>query len=257
MNISSSMSEQEFLSKYDLSKYPRPSVTVDSVLFSPMDGELRVLLVQRGGHPYLGKWALPGGFLRSSKAVAGRESLDDAVVREVFEETGVHPVWKEQLYTYGDVDRDPRGHIVSVAYISCVSYAVSKYPFLVKAGDDAAEARWFVLGNNIVDGLTLTDSDNNMILASDLAFDHVRILRDAIERVANKMLWTDVILNFVNNQQQFMIREVYDIFSQFLSLAGKKPMDKGNFYRDFERRYGDFIALVGTGSYGAKMYARN
>lgn len=158
------LTEEEFLARYDPSKFDRPSVTVDVVIFSLADGEpdVRVLLVKRGGHPFLGKWALPGGFLDMN------ESLDDAALRELREETGLEDVCLEQLRTWGDVDRDPRMRVISVSYVALVDRSrVSP-----RAGDDASEVRWFP-----VRSIPLETERGNM------AFDHARIIHYALERL--------------------------------------------------------------------------
>src|SRR5215510_3312040 len=111
-------------------KYPRAALTVDCVVFGFDEGELKLLLIQRGLEPFKGRWALPGGFVRVE------ETIDEAARRELEEEAGLRNVFLEQLYTFGATDRDPRERVVSVAH-----YA------LVKLEDfntrDAADARWF------------------------------------------------------------------------------------------------------------------
>src|SRR5689334_9851507 len=98
-------------------EYPRPSLTVDAVVFGFDDQDLKVLLIQRGLEPFLGRWALPGGFVRMD------ESLESSVRRELKEETGLGNIFLEQLYTFGDTGRDPRGRVVSVAYYGLVKLA--------------------------------------------------------------------------------------------------------------------------------------
>ena len=87
-------------------EYPRPALTVDCVVFGLDEGELKLLLIERAGEPYKGRWALPGGFVEMN------ETIDAAARRELEEETGLHDVFLEQLYTFGDVERDPRGRVV-------------------------------------------------------------------------------------------------------------------------------------------------
>src|SRR5690349_11201706 len=98
-------------------EYPRPALTVDCVVFGLDEGELKVLLIQRELPPFQGDWALPGGFVRMD------ESLEEAARRELREETGLSDVYLEQLYTFGDINRDPRGRVVSVAYYALVNLA--------------------------------------------------------------------------------------------------------------------------------------
>src|SRR6266702_8768716 len=114
-------------------QYPRAALTVDCVVFGYDEGELKVLLIERGLDPFKGRWALPGGFVRVD------ETLDDAARRELAEETGLKKVFLEQLYTFGAVDRDPRERVVSVAYYALVKQAA----YVTKADTDATDARWF------------------------------------------------------------------------------------------------------------------
>lgn len=125
--------------------YPRPSVTVDVILVSKNNS---VLLIQRGGEPFKGQWAIPGGFIDMD------ESLEDACRRELEEETGLNAGKLKQFKTYGDVGRDPRGRTISVVY-----YSFQDEESIPKAGDDASHAQWFPLTN-----------------LPDLAFDHELIL---------------------------------------------------------------------------------
>lgn len=136
--------------------FPRPSLTVDIVLVTT-ESRPRILLIQRKAEPFAGRWALPGGFVDEN------EHLIEAARRELKEETGLHEVDLEQLYTFGDPGRDPRGWTVSVVYIGRVR------PDAVKpiAGDDAAAVSWCPL-----DALP------------DLAFDHATILNLARKRLA-------------------------------------------------------------------------
>lgn len=119
------ITEEQFLKTYDAGVYERPSVTVDMLIFTVMEREqdnyrklseksLQLLLIQRGEHPYLGQWALPGGF------VGVHESLDEAARRELFTETNIDNIYMEQLYTWGEVQRDPRMRVISCSYMTLV-----------------------------------------------------------------------------------------------------------------------------------------
>ena len=107
---------------YDPSAFPRPSVTVDVVAFTPRAGKLWVLLVERGVWPFAGSWAVPGGFVRQT------EGLDEAARRELCEETSVAAHYLEQLYTFGRVDRDPRTRVITVAYYALLPGPESGLP---------------------------------------------------------------------------------------------------------------------------------
>src|ERR1051325_5772005 len=116
-------------------EHPRPALTVDAVVFGLDEEDLTVLLVRRGLEPFRGRWALPGGFVRVE------ESLEEAVRRELQEETGITQVFLEQLYTFGDVDRDPRERVVAVAYYALVKLSDHR----IKAATDARDAAWFAI----------------------------------------------------------------------------------------------------------------
>ncbi|MDA8442731.1 MAG: NUDIX hydrolase [Peptococcaceae bacterium] len=137
------LTEAEFLASYDAGMFERPSVTVDMLIFNvgeETDGkrDQKLLLIKRGNHPCLGQWALPGGFVDIN------ESLDAAAQRELVEETGLSDVELEQMYTFGDVGRDPRTRTISTAYVA----VIYGRPLQVQAGDDAAEAQWFNVSAN-------------------------------------------------------------------------------------------------------------
>ncbi len=141
-------------------EWPRPMVTVDAVVFRFVGGKAQVLLIQRGNEPYKGKWALPGGF------VGIDEELEDAVVRELAEETGLRGVALEQMHTFGRCGRDPRGRQISVAFFGIASANTKK----IKGGDDAAKAEWFNIEN----------------LPEDMAFDHDEVIRFGIGTLKKK-----------------------------------------------------------------------
>jgi 8-oxo-dGTP diphosphatase len=140
-------------------KYPRPALTVDCILFGFDEQELKVLLIRRRHEPFAGMWALPGGFVDMD------ETLDEAALRELREETGVEKVSVEQLHTFGAVDRDPRGRTVSVVYYALVNPADQR----PQADSDAREVAWFAVSK-----------------VPPLAFDHDEILAKAIERLRFK-----------------------------------------------------------------------
>jgi 8-oxo-dGTP diphosphatase len=138
-------------------EWPRPMVTVDAAVFRFSRGKAWLLLVERKKDPYKGQWAVPGGFVEMD------EELEDAVVRELQEETGLTGVALEQLRTFGTVGRDPRGRQITVVFMGIAPQGKTR----VRGGDDAARARWFPIGR----------------LPENLAFDHDRVTRRAIARL--------------------------------------------------------------------------
>lgn len=126
--------EEEFLKEYDSSKYKKPSVTTDNVIFYVKENNIEVLLIKRGNHPDINKWAFPGGFIEMD------ENLEVAALRELKEETNLEGIEFEQLHTFGDVDRDKRDRIITVVY-----FAVIEEKKKAVAGDDAGDAKWFSL----------------------------------------------------------------------------------------------------------------
>lgn len=173
-------------------------VAVDIVIFTMQQAELRVLLVKRGIEPFAGQFAIPGGFVRED------ESLDQAALRELKEETGVEDVYLEQLYSFGDPGRDPRGRVISVAYFALIAADHAA----LSAGSDAAEAGWWP-----VDKLP------------ELAFDHRRILGYSLERLRNKLEYTTV--GFQLLPQRFSLTELQEVYEAILD----KRLDKRNFRR--------------------------
>ena len=176
----------EFLKEYDITKYDRPSVTVDNVIFARQEGRLAVLLIKRGGHPFIGDWAFPGGFLEMD------EDLAEGAKRELFEETGVRGVSPVQLGAYGRPGRDPRGRIITVAFVSELPEGASPM-----AGDDAKDADLFFIGTEPgVIRLTRRNGGEELavpyefvngrarfIPAEGIAGDHSQILADALRMI--------------------------------------------------------------------------
>ncbi len=146
-------------------EYARPALTVDCVVFGIDERGLEVLLIRRGLSPYKGRWALPGGYVREG------ESLDHAAARELEEEAGLQPRYLEQLYTFGEPKRDPRGHTVSVAYFALVNIRDHS----VRAATDASDARFFVEDE-----------------LPKLAFDHASIVARAKERLQGKLRYRPI-----------------------------------------------------------------
>jgi 8-oxo-dGTP diphosphatase len=177
-------------------KYEKPSVTVDIVIFTVQNNELKVLLVKRNLEPFKDKWAIPGGFVRM------HESLEDAAKRELEEETGVKDVYLEQLYTFGDPKRDPRGRVITVSYMALVN----SENIQLKAATDVSQAQWFPVFE-----------------IKSLAFDHKKILDYALLRLRWKFEYTTVGFSLL--PKEFTIGQIQKIYE---IIFGKK-FDKRNF----------------------------
>jgi 8-oxo-dGTP diphosphatase len=175
----------------------RPALTVDLVIFSVRAHDLNVLLVRRMEPPFRGRWALPGGFGQAN------ESLDDSALRLLQEETDVHDVYLEQLYTFGAPRRDPRGRVISVAYFALAAASVSAH-----AADGQVEVAW-----HGVDKLP------------ELALDHGEIVRYALQRLRYKLEYTSVGFELLPNE--FTLTELQ---TNYEIVLGEK-LDKRNFRR--------------------------
>lgn len=242
------LTEREFLEQYRVGDYERPSVATDMVIFTVSDREednyrklpekeLRILLIQRGGHPYLGQWALPGGFVRPT------ETTEQAAHRELQEETGVDQVYLEQLYTFSEPERDPRTWVMSCSYMALIDSGHVQ----VEAGDDADHAAWFQLSYrmlreskelledgyiktrqydlSLVNGdvrlnavierkITSTDTahatEYTIVSNEGLAFDHAKIIACAIERLRGKVEYTDIALHLM--PKLFTLTELQQVY---------------------------------------------
>ena len=181
---------------------PRLSVTVDIVLFTIRDRRLQLLLIKRLAPPFANRYALPGGFVLED------ESVETAAVRELREETGVDRVYLEQLYTFGDLHRDPRGRVITVAYYALVPHTQSLH-----AGTDAADAAWFPVSS-----------------LPQVAFDHRKIVEYAHMRIRNKLNYTNV--GFELLQAKFTLTELQLVHEAILGEA----LDKRNFRRKLSQQ---------------------
>jgi 8-oxo-dGTP diphosphatase len=218
--------EQRFLQAYRADRYPRPSVTVDLLIFTVVDTDLKVLLIRRAAHPFQGALALPGGFVDVGDAFHDQgEDLDAAAFRELAEETGLdrsllerHRVHLEQLYTFGKAGRDPRTRVIGVAYYALVPPTLVP---LVRAGDDAADAGWF--------------SVQHEIPWNDLAFDHADILRTGVARLRGKIDYSAIAFSLV--PPTFTTTELREVYE---AVKGEQ-FDASNFRRRFKRMIDDGI----------------
>jgi 8-oxo-dGTP diphosphatase len=257
--------EEEFLRSYDVSIYDRPSIAVDMLIFTIVDVQkenyrklpeksIKLLLVKRGVHPYMGHWALPGGFVTMD------ESVDEAALRELKTETNIDDVYMEQLYTWGDVNRDPRTRVISCSYMALVDSKLLE----VKAGDDADDARWFSVRYSVLEEKKTTlendfafekvvkmtfsnDKDileatvkvmekssgkaatvvREVMVSNGIAFDHVKMIQYAVERLRNKMEYTDIAFNLM--PELFTLSELQQVYEvtlgkELLSAAFRRKI---------------------------------
>ncbi len=195
-------------------KYPHPAVTTDCVIFGFDGTKLRVLLIQRGLEPYLGRWAFPGGFLNMN------ESAETGALRELQEETGLdwtscaaagndpgrRAGYIRQLHTFSEPDRDPRERVITIAYYALVRLQD------VRGGDDAADARWFALDE-----------------VPSLAFDHDMILRTALGELRRQIHFEPI--GFELLPEKFTVRELQNLYEAILDVR----FDRRNFYSKMMR----------------------
>lgn len=239
------LTEEEFLKQYDSAIYEKPSLTVDMLIFTVMEEEkenyrklaeksLKILLVKRGNHPDMGKWALPGGFVLTD------ESLDDAALRVLRKETNIENIYMEQLYTWGEVNRDPRTRVISSSYMALVDSS----SLSIKAGNNEEDARWFNIQYNLLseNSLDIESGDsfeeiveiklwNNseeisakirvienfdgrirreIIESVGLAFDHGKFIEYGISRLRNKVEYTSLAFNLM--PELFTLTELQKVY---------------------------------------------
>uniref|UniRef100_UPI004027BAF7 NUDIX hydrolase n=3 Tax=Lachnospira sp. TaxID=2049031 RepID=UPI004027BAF7 len=260
------LTEKEFLAQYNPGHYERPSVTVDMLLFgmsSDLKG-LKLLLIKRNNHPYIGCYALPGGF------VGIKESAYTAACRELEEETGLKDIYMEQLYTMSQPDRDPRMRVIDIAYMTLIPVDGMK----PQAGDDASEALWFDITFDD-EKLTFSNSEKNINivyslkekvfnngrlkvknyipeLVSDeaLAFDHAQIVLEGLMRLRNKTEYSDIAFNLM--PQEFTLPDLQRVYEIIL---GKK-LYKTNFKRNVDNKIKslDRKGVSITGNKASELY---
>ena len=188
------LTEQEYLNSYDSSRFQKPSVAVDLVLFTVIKDSLHVLLTNRTQYPYIGRPALPGVFVRME------ETLDEAAQRALYQKTGLHDIYFEQLYTWGGIDRDPRMRIISVSY----------YALVPESQIPETEQKKFFPAEEI-------------LTRQDIAFDHKEIIAYGRERIRNKVNYTDIAFSLVPEEFTLpQLQKIYEI------LLGQK-LYKANF----------------------------
>lgn len=239
------LTEEEFLKQYDANMYSKPSFTVDMLIFTVVNEEkenyrrlpeksLKILLVKRGDHPYIGKWALPGGF------VAVEESLDEAALRVLRAETNIDDIYMEQLYTWGEVNRDPRTRVISSSYMALVDSS----SLIIKAGNDETDASWFNINYNLLQEkkvsvekgyiyeqiveiklwneseelyskIKITENldgkvNREIIETVGIAFDHGKFIEYAINRLRKKIEYTSLAFNLM--PELFTLTELQQVY---------------------------------------------
>jgi len=192
--------------------YPRPSLTVDSVVFGIDEGtdgvcQLQVLLIQRKDDPHKGHWAIPGGFVQVSDDEDQGEDLETAAKRELLEEAGIKVDYHEQLATFGKPGRDPRGRVVSVVYYALVRAK----QHVAKAGSDASRATWWLASEALRE------------LRRHKTFDHDNILALALKRLRAKVRYEPIIFGLV--PREFSLSELQAVYEAVL----ERPLDRRNF----------------------------
>lgn len=210
--------EAQFLAAFKEHDYPKPAVTLDLCIFGVQDATLRVLLIRRKGHPFQGRWALPGGFLDVEKG----EDIEEGARRELREETRVSDVYLEQLYTFGNATRDPRGYTVTVAWLGLLPIQ----RMFIQAGDDADDAQW----------LPVQD------MLPHLAFDHATILSVALQRLRGKIDYAPIAFELV--PPTFTIPDLREVYA---AVKGS-TYDPANFRRRFKRMLEDGVIEQAEGT---------
>ena len=245
------LTEAEFLAEYNPGNYERPSVTTD-ILILGMNKDyssLKLLLIKRGDHPFLGSWALPGGF------ISPNETAYVAATRELKEETGIDDVYFDQIYTFTKPGRDPRTWVMSIAYLSLISNLRE-----VSGQDDADDAAWFDL-KFTDDSITIKNDEKGVaieyslkketfkngalqyqnyiptLVSTDaLAFDHVEIIIEAMKKLREQIIYSNQAFCLVD--KEFTLPElqaVYEVIlgrklyrKSFRDMAERKIMETGN-----------------------------
>lgn len=218
------MDEGAFLERYDPNAFERPSVAVDLILMSVVDGVPAILLAERRQHPFAGSWALPGGF------VGMDESLDDAAHRILRDKAHMTEAYVEQLYTFGAVDRDPRMRVISVAYFALLP--ADRFVAALKAAPELRLARLAMPGSEQRVEARIDDGE-----PVHFAFDHGMMIGVALERLRGKLDYSGIA--FALLPERFTLRMLQEVYEAILGRCVNKPA--------FRRRMLDRGWLVATG----------
>ncbi len=219
------MTEEEFLKQYDSSQFEKPSVAVDLALFTIADNTLQVLMIRRKDHPCMGQLALPGTF------VGMEETLEAAAARALFQKTGLQDVYMEQLYTWGEVRRDPRMRIISVSY-----YALVPAETLLAASENEPQ---------------LFPAEEIACRTEGIAFDHSRIVAYGRERIRAKVNWSDIA--FALLPEEFTLPQLQQVYEILLG----QPLYKANFRKKIAEKLEDTGKMTsGAAHRPSRIYRR-
>ncbi len=197
---------------------------MDILILTVLDGKLNILLSRRKDPPYAGRLALPGRFI-------GLEEAADTAVRRLLEEMLPLPeLFQEQLYTFSDVNRDPRGRVISAAYL--VIGPASRLEKVIHGDRTLLRPYAISLDNN---RLEMTGEDGETFVGSDLAFDHGRIVETGVLRLRGKIDYTEIGFRFLNRPDAFSMSELQAVFEAVLGTT----LDSSNFRRAILGRYGE------------------
>ena len=221
------MTEADFLNSYEPAAYERPSVTVDLVLTSIIDGQLSALLQRRGEEPQKDCWALPGGF------VGIDEGLDEAARRVLAQKAHMSDAYLEQLYTFGTPNRDPRMRVITISYFALLS--ADQFSEALKSGTDLTLAKLIIPWAGETGGTVAACNEDDQELP--LAFDHAKILGHAVKRLRGKLDYSRI--GFALLPELFTLRQLQDVREAILGTRFNKPA--------FRRRLLDKGWIEGTG----------
>lgn len=256
------VNERNYLDEYDIKKYERPSIAADMAVLMVRDEKslnpkksavkkLCIMLIKRAEHPYKEKWALPGGFLNMN------ETIEECAARELNEETGLEKFYLRQFRTYSGINRDPRGRIISCAYISLINNSED----IVKASSDAEEAAWFDISISETElGFSYTLSLNEEIIlnieaehindeavvrniSGELAFDHINIITDAIHYIRSGIDTTEYIFSLL--PKKFSIPQMQTVYA----LIKGRNVSKEVIHRLYDKKIEKTMAAAEDGQH--------
>lgn len=265
--------EKSYLAEYDIKRYFRPSVSTDIAAFTIKNkneenyrkeekASLLILMVKRGTHPFKDCWALPGGFLRE------KESVEECAYREITEETNIKPISIKHIGVFSEVDRDPRGRIISNAFTSIIYDSEGE----IISGEDADDARWFEVivesreemyylslkNGDIELKAVLRESKNEfgtkrfeIIESKDIAFDHASIIGSALSTLRKDVIDLDILFDF--------LPEKFTLLS--LQRVQETILDKELLPANFRRKVMPYVEetdeyVTGAGHRPAKLFVR-